>query len=295
MPSLPIRPLEVPVAGGVLGAVELGEGPEVVLAIHGITANSRAWLAPARRLAGTVRLLASDLRGRGESRALPAPYGIAVHVEDHLALLDHAGVSEPVVVVGHSLGAYIAARLAADHPDRVKALVLVDGGLTAPAPAPVDPVAFLDAFLGPALSRLRMTFATPEAYVAWWGAHPAFQGGDYDPDDLAAFAAHDLVGREPELRPGVNEASVRGDAAEMFEMGEPAHRLEVAAALLSAPRGLLDEPRPLQPPELVAAWVSEAPATRRGELVPDVNHYTIVFGERGSSATAEAVRAALSG
>ncbi len=54
--------------------------------------------------------------------------------------------------------------------------------------------------------------------------------------DLLAYANHDLVGREPEMRSSVSEAAVRGDAADLFEMGEPAHRLQVPRDLdLRAP------------------------------------------------------------
>ncbi len=127
--------------------------------MHGITANSHAWLAVARELAGRVRVVAPDLRGRGASNALPPPFGMAAHADDLRALLDQLG-AERAVFAGHSLGGYIVARLAADHPDRVRAAVLVDGGLTIPSAGEgVDPQEFADAFLGPALARLRLTFA----------------------------------------------------------------------------------------------------------------------------------------
>ena len=48
-----------------------------------------------------------------------------------IAVLDALGL-ERALVVGHSLGAYIASALAAAHPDRVAGLVLVDGGLPIP-------------------------------------------------------------------------------------------------------------------------------------------------------------------
>ena len=96
----------------------LGEAPdeaEPVLAIHGITANSRSWLAVARALDGRASLLAPDLRGRGASNGLPAPYGMEAYARDMLAVLDHFGL-EHTVLAGHSLGAYAVARFAADHP-----------------------------------------------------------------------------------------------------------------------------------------------------------------------------------
>jgi pimeloyl-ACP methyl ester carboxylesterase len=48
-------------------------GAPVVLAVHGITASSRAWLTVARHLGDRVTVIAPDLRGRGASAGLPGP------------------------------------------------------------------------------------------------------------------------------------------------------------------------------------------------------------------------------
>lgn len=286
--------LDVSVPGGALASFRLSTGQpgsDPVLAIHGITATSRAWLPVARALDGRVSLVAVDLRGRGASAGLPAPFGMAAHAADALAVFDQLGV-ERAVVVGHSLGAYVTARLAAEHPERVSAVVLVDGGLTIPAIDGVDPQAFISAFLGPALARLRMTFASREAYHDWWRAHPALAASDVADADLVAYADYDLVGEEPELRSSVAEPAVRADAGELFEMGSAAHRLRVPATFLCAPRGLLNDPNPMQPVSLVEPWAARAPAQRTFSLVPDVNHYSITLGARGAAAVAEAVVAA---
>jgi pimeloyl-ACP methyl ester carboxylesterase len=263
-----------------------------VLAVHGITANSHSWLPVSRSLAGRVSLVAPDLRGRGRSNALPRPGGIAAHARDMLAVLDHLGLDR-AVLVGHSLGAFIIARIAAEHPERVAALVLVDGGLTVPHKEDVDPQKFVEDFLGPTLARLRLTFASREEYHDWWRRHPAFANGDVDDADLVAYADHDLVGEAPQLRSSVAEEAVRDDANDLFTMGEPAHRLAVPATLMCAPRGLLDGPDPMQPASVVQEWAAEAPNQRRMLPVPDVNHYTILLGQAGSGAVAAAVGEAL--
>jgi lipase len=286
------------VAGGSLATFRFGEGSgdglPTVVAVHGITASSHSWVAVARSLGGRISLIAPDLRGRGRSNGLPGPYGMAAHARDILAVLDHFGLERPVLV-GHSLGAYILARLAADHPERVATLVLVDGGLTAPPKEEVDPQEFVEKFLGPALARLKMTFSSREEYHEWWRKHPAFSGDAVEDTDLVAFADHDLVGSEVSLRSAVSEESVRGDADELFTIGEPAHKLAVPATLMHAPRGLLDEPNPMQPADLVQAWADEAPGQRRVVPVEDVNHYTILHGRAGASAVASVVAAAVEG
>ena len=293
MSSSPTK-LEIPVTGGSLACLQLSDRDrsEPVLAIHGITSNSHNWLAVARALeqdpSSGVALFAVDLRGRGASNQLPAPYGLDAHVQDMVAALDRLGI-ERGVVVGHSLGAYVAARLAAAHPGRVRATVLVDGGLRVPGSEGKDPQEFLEAFLGPSLARLQMRFATREQYRAWWAAHPALIAADVDPADLASYADYDLVGEPPELRSGVREDAVRADAADLFGPGPDAGALTGPARLLCAPRGLQDGPNPMQPLEIVEAWAAEAPAQRRAEQVPDVNHYTIVLGASGSRAVAAAI------
>ena len=229
--------LDVPVASGTLASFRFGDhDAEPVLAVHGITANSHAWLAVARALEGRLALLAPDLRGRGASSGLPAPYGMEAYVRDILAVLDHCGIGR-AVLVGHSLGAFAVARFAADHPERVRAAVLVDGGLTLPGIGDADPQVVLSAVLGPTLTRLGLTFAAPEAYHDWWRAHPAFAGADVASPDLVAYANHDLGGRAPRLRSAVAAEAVRTDAGEMFEIGKPAHRLACRSRCCARPGG----------------------------------------------------------
>ena len=290
-----IEPMMVAAAGGSLAAFRLGSpapGVPPVIAVHGITGNSRAWLPVARALSGRAAVTALDLRGRGASNSLPPPYGTAAHVADVLAVLDQLELDR-AVLVGHSLGAYIVARLAAEHPERVQTAVLVDGGLTIPGSEGVDPQEFADAFLGPALARLRLTFGSREEYHGWWRRHPAFAGSEISDDDLIAYANHDLDGEPPELHPAVAEAPVRADAGELATLGLPAQRLTVDAKLLCAPRGLLDDPNPMQPLELARAWAAHDPAHREAILVPDVNHYTITLGTPGAVAVAETIAAVL--
>jgi hypothetical protein len=106
---------------------------------------------------------------------------------------------------------------------------------------------------------------------------------------LFPYADHDLQGVEPELRSSVVEDAVRTDADEVLTIGEAAHRLTVPASLLCAPRGLFDEPNPMQPVELVREWAAEAQDRRRALQVPDTNHYTLLFSEPGARAVAETV------
>jgi lipase len=289
---------DVAVDGGQLATYRLGAAAELgaaaqhraplVLAIHGITSTSRTWLATGRALGERATLIAVDLRGRERSAGLPPAVGLDAHVRDMVAVMDAAELGR-AVVVGHSLGAYIAARLATSHPDRVASLVLVDGGLTIPESrnAP-DPERFVAEFLGPTFERLQMTFPDVAAYQAWWAEHPAVAGTDVDRADLDAYAAYDLIGEPPELRSGIAAQVVRDDGLDLF--GDPdAARLTMPSLFLCAPRGMVDDPHPMQPLRDVQAWASQDPGRRHAIEVPDTNHYTIAWGAHGAAAVADAI------
>ena len=285
------RTLDVPVEGGHLAAFRLGSGPrgaDPVLAVHGITANTGPGCPWPARWTVPLNCSRSTCAGRGASSALPPPYGMGAYARDMAAVLERCGI-ERAVLVGHSLGAYAVARFAADHPERVRAAVLVDGGLTLPGIEGVDPEAFVTAFLGPALARLELEFATREEYHRWWRSHPAFAGGEVADEDLIAYADHDLGGEPPHLRSTVAKDAVRADAHELSEIGKPALRLNVPVEMLRAPRGLQNDPHPMIPAELAAAWAQADPGRRRVGEVADVNHYTIVMGATGARAVAQAI------
>lgn len=287
--------IDVDVAGGRLAAYRLGSAradAPVVLAIHGITSTSRSWLAVSQVLGDRAALVAVDLRGRGASHTLPGPFGLDAHAADAVAVLDALGLKS-AIVTGHSLGAYIAARLATRHPDRVRGLVLVDGGLVIPGSEDVDPDAFVREFLGPTLDRLEMTFGEPADYRAWWAAHPALASGDIPAANLDEYAAHDLVGEPGRLRSSVNPQVVRDDGVELFGVVD-AQQLRCPAVLLCAPRGMVDDPHPMQPLELVQQWAAGDPERRRAVQVPDVNHYTIALGARGAAVVADEIARSVS-
>lgn len=260
-----------------------------VIAAHGITANHVSFAALARVLDGDATLVAPDLRGRGRSNRISGPFGITAHADDMICLLDHLDI-ERGTFVGHSMGGWVAAYAAARHPDRVSAVLLVDGGLALAGTAdlPVDNV--LQAVLGPSIARLSMTFADRAAYRDFWKQHPAV-GGEYWTELIASYVDYDLEGDPPECRSSVSIDAVRGDATEQLSV--PAVRDAIEAvqcpvALLFAPRGLLDGP-PLYADESRDAMRPGWPNVVEEAVVSDTNHFTIVLGS-GASAVADAIR-----
>ncbi len=100
------------------------EGP-VLFLLHGLGVSGAVWQGIGRLLGPTLRLVAPDLRGHGESDKPSAGYLPRDYVGDMAALLGHEP-SRPVAVIGHSLGAAIAAQLAAERPELVPKLILLD-------------------------------------------------------------------------------------------------------------------------------------------------------------------------
>ena len=99
-----------------------GEGPPVIL-IHGLAASSRWWTRNIKHLARSHRVYALDLIGFGASRG-----HLPFNLEDgsgHLASwMDSLGI-ERASIIGHSMGGFIGASLAADFPEHVDRLMLV--------------------------------------------------------------------------------------------------------------------------------------------------------------------------
>jgi pimeloyl-ACP methyl ester carboxylesterase len=101
-------------------------GATPVLILHGLSFFSYDWIEAAAALATDREVVATDMRGFGDSDFSPqGDYSLAAFAGDAIALADHLGWRE-MVLIGHSMGGRNAAYCAAENPDRVKALVLVD-------------------------------------------------------------------------------------------------------------------------------------------------------------------------
>lgn len=100
-----------------------GGGFPVVL-IHGWCMSSAVWRYQYRGLSQSLRLVAPDLRGHGESKEVSGGQNFGTFVADLIDLLDSLKLSK-VVLVGWSMGGQIALQAATKLPDRVAGMVLV--------------------------------------------------------------------------------------------------------------------------------------------------------------------------
>lgn len=100
-----------------------GEGLPLLF-VHGFPLCRRAWIHQVAAFSADHRVLAPDLRGLGESALGPGEPAIATYAADLVALVRHLDTG-PVVLVGHSMGGYVALAFAHAHPELLSGLVLV--------------------------------------------------------------------------------------------------------------------------------------------------------------------------
>ena len=107
---------------------EYGEGPQALVFVHGFQASGRIWQLVCERLPGDeYHMIAVDNRGAGQTDAPDGEeaYGVKPFADDLVELVGQLGLRE-IVLVGHSMGGATAMQFAVDHPELVRALVLVD-------------------------------------------------------------------------------------------------------------------------------------------------------------------------
>lgn len=101
-----------------------GKGPAVVL-IHGFLENTTMWNVIIPELSKRNRVIAIDLLGHGKSDCIGYTHSMELFAETLEAVLKKVRIRK-CVLVGHSLGGYVALAFAAKHPKRVKGLCLMN-------------------------------------------------------------------------------------------------------------------------------------------------------------------------
>jgi 3-oxoadipate enol-lactonase len=96
-----------------------------VVLIHGFPFSQEMWRPQVAELSGDYRVITYDVRGHGKSEVGDGQYTIEFFVDDLIAVLDHLRI-EKAVVVGLSMGGYIALRAIERNPERFSGLVLCD-------------------------------------------------------------------------------------------------------------------------------------------------------------------------
>lgn len=109
-----------------------GKGRAIIL-LHGFLANHQLWEAQFTDLSRSYRLIAMDLPGHGRSENLGYLHTMELLAEMVNALIRHLKLRK-VVLIGHSLGGYIALAFAEKYTDKIKGLILVNSTASADTP-----------------------------------------------------------------------------------------------------------------------------------------------------------------
>lgn len=280
--SVVVMTLAIDVAGGKLAVEQLPGSTEPILAIHGISSQRRLW-SWLRAEAPDLTLVAPDLRGRADSLAVQGPSSVTQHATDMVAVLDALGLAS-VHVLGMSMGGFVAVDLAHRHPDRVKSLILVDGGFPMAGPPGLTPemlpIAFKDR-----LGRLEQTWDSLEDYLSFFVSQTAPLLERDDPL-LREYLKHDLDNGRVRL----SGDALLSDAADVFFGESLWESLEVPVRFLHAQWSVGADSSPAYPIDAIEQWRHKITSTR---YVEGVDHAASIMSKAGAIATADLVSEAL--
>lgn len=250
-------------------AVWEGDGKQVIC-LHGITANCRSWDVVASALTPRQRVIAMDLRGRGGSDKPPTGYSLGHHLRDINGIMDDLGIDR-VVLMGHSLGAFIALAFAARYPERTDRIVLYDGG----GKLSQEQLDAVFSAIKPALDRLGKVYSSSEAYLDEMKASPYIQ--PWSPA-IENYYRYEMEAGESGVRCNINPAHIAEEAVNLrkVEVDQVYSQISCSVLILRATKGLVSQADLLLPEPVIEKMVREIRGASRVDI-PDVNHYGIVF------------------
>jgi pimeloyl-ACP methyl ester carboxylesterase len=264
-----------------LHVVQWGEQGSPIVCVHGLTANAFFFQSLVDTLAPHHRVIAYDLRGRGDSDKPRSGYSVPIHAADLQALVEVLHI-ENAVLIGHSLGALIALYYAAHYPTPLKKLVLIDAGAPLPWNAPEEQPAWLTA----AVNRLGTPVPSFDTYIQNLKNAPFL--GPFWNRYMDIYFEHDVYFTEDgsvvakALREAILEEGQRYPEAEPERQWADVY---VPTLLLRAGHGMFSESDQL---------LSRAAAEQVRHTIPDcrlinypsLNHYTIVLDQKRRAAQA---------
>lgn len=250
-------------------AVWQGEGKHV-LCVHGLTANCRCWDVIAASLTPENNILAFDLRGRGLSDKPSTGYSLQHHIRDIVCLLDDLKI-EKIVLLGHSLGAFISLAFAANYPERTEKIILMDGGgqLTQEQ---WDNVTLA---IKPSLDRLGQVFPSFDAYVALMKLAPFLKPWSQALEDYFRYESEAVEGG---VRSRIEPANIQEEVQNIQQEVPSQYYPQVArpVLILRATDGILSRDDLVLPGSAVERMVSEIPNARRVDI-NGTNHFSILL------------------
>lgn len=272
MLTKPVRDEFVIAGDNTFHYVQWGEQGPPVICVHGLSANAFCFQAIADELASDHRVIAYDLRGRGDSDKPEEGYSVPIHADDLAELITELGLERPVVI-GHSLGAMISLYFAAHHPDMLSKLVLIDAGAPLPWRTPEEQPMWLTA----SISRLGTTVPSFKEYIARMKQAPFISpwNGYFE-----LYFRHDIVVNSDGsvmskcYRQGVFEEGQRSSEAQLDQQWA---KVIVPTSLMRAGKGMFADDDQLLS-ETAAQAIRQGIKQCQYVNYPTLNHYTVIFG-----------------
>lgn len=252
-------------------ALALWEGHgEKVFCVHGLAANCRCWDNVANALIPQHEVLAMDLRGRGWSEKPVSGYSVSQHCRDIHALLKHEKINR-AVLMGHSLGALIGLQFAAEFPEAVDRLILVDGGgqLSAEQRKKVF------AGIQPTLDRLDKIFPSRKAYLNFLKRNPLLL--PWTPV-LESYYLYELENTVGGVRSCVKADHIKEEVDNLARLDVVGFYslIQCPVLILRAPEGMTTPDNILLPEEALEKMLQEISNARHVDVMGS-NHYSIVM------------------
>ena len=216
-----------------------------LLFVHGWQGAGAVWKLVIDELATRHRTIAVDVRGYAGSNAAPGPYNVDVFANDLSDLLAALDL-DPLVAIGHSMGAKIVQRFAIDRPEALEGLVLV---------APVSAGSI--ALSARTAAMFHEVADDPAKAVAWLGTLTYAQ----PPREIVALL-HAAAATVP---PRVARESF--DSWTQLDFEDEARTIETPTLVIAAEA---------DSPERARAGVASVIEGSRFEIVPDAGHYVIL-------------------
>lgn len=153
-----------------------GDGPAMLL-VHGLAGYSGEWRRSAELLRAAHHVFALDQRGHGDSDPCPGDVSRAAFIADCVEAIRQIAAGR-VMLVGQSMGAITAMLTAAEHPELVSGLVMIEGAPTGPEVYDPDPEA---------AHAIRESLAAwPVPFAEERAAREFFASKGFDPDAWTA-------------------------------------------------------------------------------------------------------------
>lgn len=241
------------------------KGP--IVCLHSLTGHKGSFDSLAGRLSPEYRLLAVDLRGRGDSSKPPLPYGFAYHARDIIGLTQSIGVQD-FILIGHSFGATAGVYLASIRPNLVRAAVLLDGG--------ADPHEGTMRSFQSSIDRLDKSYGSFGEYL-----QAVKSSGLYEPwtESVVHFLRAGVnTLAEGAVQPKADREAITEDLRAHFDYSMCLHfpNLRCPVLFVRPTEGLLGEKGHVYSSAEAENIAAEIPDCRRID-VQGVNHYTLLI------------------